>query len=101
MTQKNWRQFKKGDLVFVWGMARGVYFDYIPAFVYETQRMKDIIQVYAFGEFDEWSSSYVKTTQKADDPAIWLSACEKAGYSKEYVLQKMKEFHCERSLNKH
>ena len=90
-NKRNWRQFHKGDLVYVWGMAkRG--FGFMPAFVYESQRMKNIISVYAFGEFDEWSSSYVDKTYKANNQKEWLKACEKAGYKREYVLEKMKDF---------
>ena len=67
----------------------------MPAFVYESQRMKNIVQIYAFGEFDEWSSSYVDKTQKAEDPKEWLEGCESAGYKRDYVLEKMKQFKVE------
>jgi len=67
----------------------------MPAFVYESQKMKDIVSVYAFGEFDEWSSSYVDKTHKAEDPKAWLMACKRAGYKKEYALKKMKDFKIE------
>jgi hypothetical protein len=92
--KKDWRQFHKGDLVYVWGMAKGG-FGFMPAFVYESQRQKNIVQIYAFGEFDEWSSSYVDKTYKAKGPREWLEDCERAGYKREYVLKKMKEFNVE------
>jgi len=52
MAKKDWRKFKKGDLVYVFGMAKEGVMDYIPAFVYETQTQKDIVQIYAFGLFE-------------------------------------------------
>ena len=92
--KQDWRKFYKGDLVWVFGLARGGFFDFIPAFVYETQTMKDIVQIYCFGEFDEWSSSYLKDTCKVKgiDIKDWIERCEKDGYPVEYVIRKMKEF---------
>lgn len=92
--KNDWRTFYKGDLVYVWGMAKGG-FGFMPAFVYETQRMKNIVSIYAFGEFDEWSTSYVDKTHRAKDPKQWLSACERAGYEQNYVFEKMKQFKVE------
>lgn len=92
---QDWRTFFKGDLVMVFGMARDELLSYIPAFVYESQTQKDIIAIYCFGLFDEWSSAYLEQTFKTESPQEWLKECENQGYSKNYVLQKMKDFKVE------
>jgi hypothetical protein len=93
---KNWRTFKKGDLVLVPGVGKENFTGgLLPAFVYEGQTMKNIIQIYAFGLFDEHSSSYVNESIKAKDPMSWLERCVLQGYSIEHVLEKMKQFSVE------
>ena len=88
--KKDWRKFHKGDLIFT---ELG-----FPAFLYQSQMMKDIIDIYAFGLFDEHGSEYVDKAVKATSISNWLSACERYGYKKEYVLEKMKLFKIKNAL---
>lgn len=81
---KNWRTFKKGDLLYT---ECG-----FPAFVYEGQTMKDIIQIYAFGFFDEHGSEWVEKARKTGDKKAWLASCLSNGYSKDYVRKTAKRF---------
>lgn len=90
--KKDWRTFHKGDLVICEGMRKDETIGTIPAFVYETQTQKNIVQIYALGCFDEWSSSYVDKTIKITDVAKWFELCKEQGYEKDYVLEQMKEF---------
>jgi len=89
IKKQNWRTYYKGDLVYVYGMGKDS-MRFIPAFIYESQRQKEIVQVYAFGAFDEPGSSYLKDMFKAEDSDIWMGWCEKMGYKKDYVIEKMK-----------
>jgi hypothetical protein len=81
--KKDWRQFHKGDLVLTeFGF---------PAFVYESQRAKDYISIYAFGMCDEWGSEVPEKATRIDRD-FFFTACSNRGYKEDYVNQKLKEF---------
>jgi hypothetical protein len=53
--------------------------------------MKNIVDIYAFGIFDEHGSEYAdKATPIPEDR--FLTYCEERGYKKDYVIEKMKQF---------
>lgn len=89
--RKEWRTYFKGDLVYVQGAGKQG-FGFIPAFIRESQTMKDIVEIYAFGDFDEHSSSYLEETKKEMNVMNWVKACEGQGYKVDYVLEKMEQF---------
>lgn len=84
--KKDWRQFHKGDLILT---ESGMGF---PAFVYESQRSKDYISIYAFGLADEHGSEYPEKAYKIEDKEVFFTQCEKWGYKKDYVIEKAKQF---------
>ena len=84
MTTQTWKKFKKGDLIIT---KMG-----FPAVVYENQKTKDYISVYAFGWFAEHGSEYPEDATKMKNVKEWFALCEKEGHSKEEVLEVFKQF---------
>jgi len=83
-TKKDWRTFHKGDLIYT---ACG-----FPAFVYENQTMKEIVQIYAFGLYSEHGSEYVAQAIKTAEKETWFDACQRFGHSKEKVIETAKKY---------
>ena len=80
---KNWKKFKKGDLILT---DLG-----FPAFVWENQTSKDYISVYAFGIYDEHGSERPWLAKKVNTEK-WFKLCQIRGYSRDYVITKAKGF---------
>lgn len=86
MKEQTWKKFKKGDLIIT---ENGTGF---PAVVYENQKSKDYISIYAFGWCAEHGSEYPERAVKVENKQEWFALCKSEGHTKEAVLKIFKLF---------